>query len=102
AGDDRVHLGVLLGGGGVDRDDAGVRVGAAKNGAVEHPGQLHVVDVVALAADEPRVLLAAHAAVADGLLGGGFLGGGHLPLPYALAGADSCSAAQRIALTMLT
>ena len=32
------------------------------------PGQLDVVDVVAHAADEARVLLAQHPAVADGLL----------------------------------
>jgi hypothetical protein len=29
--------------GGVDRDDARVRDGAAKNGAMEHPGNVNVV-----------------------------------------------------------
>ena len=35
---------------------------------MQHPGQLDVVEVAALAADEPRVLLAQHPAVADRLL----------------------------------
>jgi hypothetical protein len=35
---------------------------------VQHAGQLDVVDVPAAAADEPRVLLAQHPAVADRVL----------------------------------
>ena len=36
-------------------------VGAAHDVHVEHAGQLHVVDVEALAADEARIFLALHA-----------------------------------------
>ena len=43
---------------GVDRFDLRVRVGAAHDIHVEHAGQLDVVDVVALTAQEPRILLA--------------------------------------------
>ena len=39
AGDDGVHLRMLQGGGGVDRDDAGVRERAAQHRAVQHAGQ---------------------------------------------------------------
>ena len=42
----------------VDRLDARVRIGAAHDGAEQHPRQLDVVDVTALAANESRVLLA--------------------------------------------
>ena len=50
---------------GVDRDDPGVGERAAQDRAVEHPGQRDVVEVAALAADEPRVLLAPQPAEAD-------------------------------------
>ena len=42
--------------------------GRAQDRQVQHARQLHVVDVPALAADEPGVLLAEHPAVADRLL----------------------------------
>ncbi len=42
-------------------------IGARRIGQVQHAGQLQVVDVAALAADEARVLLAQHPAVPDGL-----------------------------------
>ena len=77
AGDHRAHLRVLQRGRRVDGDDAGVRQRAAQHRAVQHPGQLHVVDVVALAADEPRVLLALQPAEADGAL----VGDGHREPP---------------------
>ena len=53
----------------VDRDDLRVRVRAAQDRAVHHPGQADVVQVGALAADEARVLLALEAAEADRALG---------------------------------
>ena len=64
---------------GVDRDDPRVRVGAAQHLAVDHPRQADVVEVVALAADEARVLLALQAAEADGA----FLSDGHVRPPRA-------------------
>ena len=42
-----------------------VRVRASQDRAVQHPRQLHVVDVRALATDEASILLARHAAEAD-------------------------------------
>ncbi len=87
AGDHGADLRVLQRGGGVDRDDPGVRERTAQRGAVQHPGEPHVVDVVALAADETRVLLALHPAEADRAL----LGDGH-QLPTS----SRCCAAQRI------
>ena len=95
-GDHPVHLRVRERAGGVDRDDPRVRVRAAQHGAVEHPGKDDVVEVLPLPPDEARVLLALHVAVADRR----FLrsDGRHVHL---LASADSCSAAQRTALTML-
>ena len=45
---------------GIDLLDPRVRVRAAHDVHVQHPGQLDVVDVVALAADEARVFLALH------------------------------------------
>jgi hypothetical protein len=69
AGDDGVHLRVRLGLGGVDRHDPRVRVRAAQDRAVEHAGQLDVVDVVAVAADEAHVLLAEHAPEPDRVAG---------------------------------
>ena len=65
---------------GVDRDDARVRVRAAQHLPVDHPRQPDVVEVVALAADEARVLLALQAAEADGA----FLSDGHAEPPVAL------------------
>ena len=46
---------------GVDLQDLRVRVRAAHDVHVHHVGQLHVVDVAALALDEARVFLALHA-----------------------------------------
>ena len=86
AGDHRADLRVLQRGGGVDRDDPRVRERAAQRGAVQHARQLDVVDVVALAADEARVLLALHPAEADRAL----VGDGHQALTSC-----GCSAAQR-------
>ena len=94
-GDHPEHLGVLERLRGVDREDLGVRVGAAQDRAVEHPRQHDVVEVGALAADEARVLLALHVAVAERCLLRSGRRHGHL-----LASAPSCSAAQRTALTM--
>jgi hypothetical protein len=85
AGDDRLDLGVGLGRDRVDGDDPGVRVGAAQHRAVEHAGQVHVVHVGALAADEPLVFLAQHPSVARS----------H-PASFA------CSAAQRTERTMFS
>ena len=81
--------------------DPRVRERAAQDGAVEHAGQLHVVDVVALAAEEADVLLAVHAAEADGVPGGaerdrGLFDGGHA-VTSLVAG---LSAAHWIAATM--
>ncbi len=73
-----------------------MRDGAAQHGAVQHPGELDVVDVLALAADEARVLLALHAAEADGA----FLDGGHQLVTSSVAPAG-CSAAQRIDRTIV-
>ena len=44
----------------VDRLDLGVRVGAPHECQVQHPRQGHVVDVVSLALEETRILLALH------------------------------------------
>ena len=102
AGDDRVHLRVRLGGGGVDRHDPGVRVRAAQDRAVQHAGQVDVVDVAALAADEADVLLAEHAAEADRVAGGagGNCGIGHDAAPS--VSLLSLSAAHCTAWTMLS
>ena len=64
-GDDRGHTRVGERPARVDRQDARVRVRAAQHGAVHHPRQPDVVQVGALAADEPRVLLALQPAEAD-------------------------------------
>jgi hypothetical protein len=96
AGDHGAHLGVGLGGGGVDGDDAGVGVGAAEDGAVQHPGELDVVDVAAPAPDEAGVLLAGHPAEAD--RGPGLLDGAHA----VTSSAAGCSAAHRMARTMFS
>ena len=106
AGDDGHHLGVGLGGRGVDVDDAGVGHRAAEHGAVEHARTFDVVEVVAFTPDEADVFLAGCAAEADGGLVTelrGTLGNSHLyaslPLEEPLA---LCSAAQRIDRTMFS
>jgi hypothetical protein len=82
-GDHRGHAGMGERRRGVDRDDPGVCVGAAQHRSVHHSRQADVVEVVALAADEARVLLALQAAEADRalLIGAGagevLLGDGH-------------------------
>ena len=86
---------------GVDRDDARVRERAPQHGAVHHSRQADVVEVRALAADEPRILLALQPAEADRALG---LRAGKV-LDDRQAGAScfaglGCSAAQRTAATM--
>ena len=101
AGDDRLDTGERLGGGRVDRVDPRVRERAPQDGAVEHAGQLHVVDVVALAAQEADVLLAMHATEADRVAGcaeghRSLFDGGHA-VTSLVAG---CSAAHWIAATM--
>ena len=65
-----LHLRVRLGGGRVDGDDEGVRERAAQDRTVEHAGQVEIVDVVALAPQEPGVFLAQHAAEADRVAAG--------------------------------
>ena len=95
-----LHLGRR---GGVDRVDPGVGHRRAQDGHVEHAGQDDVVEVVALALDEPGVLVAldrvADAADLDGSeLGRAGFGGGHAGTSWPLvAGAP---AADRMALTM--
>ena len=68
---------------------------------MQHAGELDVVDVVALAAQEPRVLLAQHPAVADRLLvvvvedaRGMVLDGGHDALPAGTVSGVSLSPAR--------
>ncbi len=56
AGDDANDAGQRLGRRRVDRDDLRVRVRAAHDRRVRHAGQLDVVEVAALAAQEARVL----------------------------------------------
>ena len=58
ARDDRDDARNLEGLRGVDVLDPGVRERAPRDVQVEHAGQLHVVDVLALSADEARVFLA--------------------------------------------
>ena len=105
AGDHRLDLGVGLGGRRVDRHDAGVGVGAAQDGAVEHAGQGDVVEVAALAPQEAGVLLAQHPAESDrvprraqGDGRGPRLGRRHAITPASVG----CSAAQRMARTMFS
>ncbi len=86
-GDDRGDVGMRERLGRVDRDDARVRIRAAQDGAVHHAREPDVVEIVALAADEARVLLALQPAEADRALGGGagkVLGGGHWSMPLVL------------------
>ena len=61
-------FGCACGGAHVDADDPGVGDRRPQDRQVQHPGQLDVVAVLAHPAHEARVLLAEHAAVADGLL----------------------------------
>ena len=60
---------------------------AAQDRAVEHAGQVEVVDVVALAAQESCVFLAQHAAEADGVSArtGRYLGDSHAVRPPGLS-----------------
>ena len=58
AGDHRLDLGMGQRVGGVHGHDPGVRQRAAQHRAVQHARQLDVIHEPALAADEPRVLLA--------------------------------------------
>jgi hypothetical protein len=100
AGDDRRHLGVRLGRDGVDGHDAGVRVRAAQHRPVQHAGQLHVVHVGALAADEPLVLLAQPPAETRR---GPVRGGGHTRGSFASSGPVwPCFAAQRTERTIFS
>jgi hypothetical protein len=73
AGDDRDDAVQGLRGGGVDRDDPGVRDRRTQDRHVQHAGQHHVVQVPAGTLDEPVVLLAAHrvADATDRLAGDG-------------------------------
>ena len=80
AGDDGNDARQRLGSRRVDRVDAGVREGAAQDGAVQHAGQVDVIDVVALAPHEALVLHALHRAEPDGVAGcadRNVLDGGH-------------------------
>ena len=52
----RTTPGIAFAAGRVDRADVGVGVGAAQDGHVGHPGHLDVVEVAALAGDEPGIL----------------------------------------------
>ncbi len=100
AGHDGDHAGERLSARGVDRVELRVRVGAAQDRHVEHAGQLHVVDVVALAPDEAVVFDAADAVAQSADLFG--VGHRFVP-PQALAGAAAAArsaAAAWIALTM--
>ena len=58
AGDHGEHAGHFERAVGVDPRDPRVGIGAAHDVEVEHPRQLDVVDVIALAVDEARVFLA--------------------------------------------
>jgi uncharacterized protein YjaZ len=51
---------VCLGSTRVDGDDFCVRERAAQERAVEHAGQLHVIDIVAMATHEASIFLAEH------------------------------------------
>jgi hypothetical protein len=62
AGEHGVDARVLQGRGRVDGHDAGMGERAAQHRAVQRPAQVDVVHEAPLAADEPRVLLAAQAA----------------------------------------
>jgi hypothetical protein len=79
AGDHGADLGVRDGRRRVDRQDLRVGQRAAQDRSVQHAGELEVVDVAALAAHEPRVLLARHATVAQ--RHGRLFDGGHRVSP---------------------
>ena len=84
---------------GVDGLDAGVRERAAQDRTVEHAGQVHVIDVVALTTDESLVLDALHAAEPDRVSGCAqrhLLGGGHADT----SSPAGCSAAHWMDSTM--
>ena len=68
AGHDGLDLRMRLCRSGVDAHYAGVRERRTQHRQMQHAGQLHVVDVVAPAPDEPGILLAQHPAVAARLL----------------------------------
>ena len=68
AGHHRLDLRMRKGRSHIDAGDAGVRVRRAQDGQMQHARQGDVVDVGAAAADESRVLLAQHPAVAARLL----------------------------------
>ena len=68
SGDHRLDLGVRLGSGHVDADDVRVGYWRPEDREVEHPLELDVVDVLAHAADEARVLLAQHPAMTHRVL----------------------------------
>ena len=99
ARDDRDDAGQRLGRRRVDRQDARMRERAAQDRAVQHAGQVDVIDVVALAPDEALVLHALHRAEADGVAcgaGRNLFDGGHA-VTSLVAG---LSAAHWIAATM--
>jgi hypothetical protein len=54
--DDPGHAFHFQGGAGVYRQNAGVGVGAAQDGGVQHKGQLNVIDELPLPPQEPPVL----------------------------------------------
>ena len=101
---------------GVDAEYPGVGQGAAQHGAVQHPGQHHVVDVLAAAPDEAGVFLALHRPVAARGLAGGvdldrevldalLVDGGHAmasELSASLRVADSLAAAHCTERTMFS
>jgi hypothetical protein len=86
---------------GVDRLDAGMCIGRADEIAEQHAGKLKIVDIVALALGEPRILDAL-ALRTEALEGGGAFGfrGSHLVHCAASLAAFSSAAAARIALTI--
>jgi hypothetical protein len=96
AGHHRLDLRVRRRRGGVDTHQPSVRCRRAQDCEVQHARQLDVIDVVPHAANETRVFLAQHAAVADRLLvvvhepGGAIFDGGHAGLP-AVTGAPAAS-----------
>src|SRR5213083_948448 len=76
-----------------------MRQRAAQHRAVEHPGQLHVVDIGTVPADEPGVLLALHPAEPHR---GGCRHGAATSSSVGTGSAAGCSAAQRTAFTMFS
>ena len=65
AGDDCDDLRMRQGVGGIDGHEPGVRHRSPQDGAVQHPRQHDVIQVVALAAHEARVFLPLDTAIAD-------------------------------------